>query len=84
MQRAAEELINGSEELGPKGVEEAEAARSVVTSFMHEMECILHEYLSYNWDRADEIYAVNKEETGLGMTRSSTFFAVSCCILASD
>jgi hypothetical protein len=37
--------------LGPKGSEEAEAVRSVVSALMHELECILHEYLSYNWDR---------------------------------
>lgn len=80
MQRAAEDLINGSEQLGPKGVAEAEAARSVVTSFMHEMECILHEYLSYNWDRADEIYTANEEGVGLGFHRllRSTQLTVSC------
>lgn len=28
-------------------------------SLMHEIECILHEYLSFNWDRLEEIYDAN-------------------------
>lgn len=31
----------------------------VVGSLMHEIECILHEYLSFNWDRVEEIYDAN-------------------------
>ena len=27
---------------------------------MHELEVILHEYLSFNWDRLDDILAANK------------------------
>ena len=30
---------------------------------MHEMECVLHEYLSFNWDRTDEIYSANDGAT---------------------
>ncbi len=26
---------------------------------MHEIECILHEYLSFNWDRVEEILDAN-------------------------
>ena len=26
---------------------------------MHEIECILHEYLSFNWDRVEEIFDAN-------------------------
>ena len=26
---------------------------------MHEIECILHEYLSFNWDRVEDIYDAN-------------------------
>jgi hypothetical protein len=26
---------------------------------MHEIECILHEYLSFNWDRVEDIYEAN-------------------------
>lgn len=31
----------------------------VVGSLMHEIECILHEYLSFNWDRVEEIFDAN-------------------------
>ena len=31
----------------------------VVASLMHEIECILHEYLSFNWDRVEDIYDAN-------------------------
>lgn len=31
----------------------------VVGFLMHEIECILHEYLSFNWDRLDDIYDAN-------------------------
>lgn len=31
----------------------------VVGFLMHEIECILHEYLSFNWDRVDDIYDAN-------------------------
>ena len=46
---------------GPKGAEESEAVRGVVAALMHELECILHEYLSFNWDRAEDIYDANKK-----------------------
>ena len=46
---------------GPKGAEEAEAVRAVVAALMHELECILHEYLSFNWDKAEDIYEANKK-----------------------
>ena len=35
---------------------------------MHEIECILHEYLSFNWDRVEDIYDANApylDENGL-------------------
>ena len=35
---------------------------------MHEIECILHEYLSFNWDRVEDIYDANSvylSENGL-------------------
>ena len=35
---------------------------------MHEIECILHEYLSFNWDRVENIYEANApylDENGL-------------------
>jgi len=31
----------------------------VVGALMHEIECILHEYLSFNWDRVEDIYDAN-------------------------
>lgn len=46
---------------GPKGAEESEAVRAVVSALMHELECILHEYLSFNWDKAEDIYDANKK-----------------------
>jgi hypothetical protein len=49
--QAAENVMTEEGVLGPKGAEEAEAVRAVVAALMHELECILHEYLSYNWDR---------------------------------
>jgi len=55
--KAAEKVMTHGGVLGPKGTEEVEAVRSVVAALMHELECILHEYLSYNWDRcADGLY----------------------------
>ena len=50
---------------------ELEAVRGVVAALMHELECILHEYLSFNWDRVDDIYDVNSHllrEEGLVCT----------------
>lgn len=35
------------------------AVLQVVGALMHEIECILHEYLSFNWDRVDEVYEAN-------------------------
>lgn len=37
-----------------------EALREVVRGLMHELECLLHEYLSFNWDRVDDVLEVNK------------------------
>lgn len=45
---------------GPSRAEELELVRGVVAALMHELECILHEYLSFNWDRVDDIYEANK------------------------
>ena len=36
------------------------AARpQIVGALMHEIECILNEYLSFNWDRLDDVLAAN-------------------------
>lgn len=59
--QAAEKVVDQEASLGPKGAEEAEAVRAVVAALMHELECILHEYLSFNWDRAEDIYDANKK-----------------------
>ena len=37
-----------------------DALRGVVRSLMHEMECLLYEYLSHNWDRVEEVLEANK------------------------
>ena len=34
--------------------------KGMVGALMHELEVILHEYLSFNWDRLDDILAANK------------------------
>ena len=57
--KAAEQAVV-EKEGGPKQAQETEAVRGVVAALMHELECILHEYLSFNWDRVDEIYEANK------------------------
>lgn len=31
----------------------------IVGALMHEIECILNEYLSFNWDRLDDVLAAN-------------------------
>ena len=59
--QAAEKVVDQEASLGPKGAEESEAVRAVVAALMHELECILHEYLSFNWDRAEDIYDTNKK-----------------------
>lgn len=59
--QAAEKVVDQEASLGPKGAEESEAVRAVVSALMHELECILHEYLSFNWDRAEDIYEANKK-----------------------
>lgn len=56
--RAAEQVVG--EKGGDRPKQETEAVRGVVAALMHELECILHEYLSFNWDRVDEIYEANK------------------------
>ena len=47
---------------------------------MHEIECILHEYLSFNWDRVEDIYDANSvylSEDGLRcLWRSSHHLSV--------
>ena len=35
-------------------------AAQVVGALMHEIECILNEYLSCNWDRLDGVLAANR------------------------
>lgn len=42
------------------GIPRMEALRGVVRSLMHELECLLHEYLSYNWDRVEEVLDANR------------------------
>ena len=37
-----------------------DALREVVRGLMHELECLLHEYLSYNWHRVDEVLDANR------------------------
>lgn len=52
----------------PHEKEGEEGVLQVVGALMHEIECILHEYLSFNWDRVDEVYEGNAlylSETGL-------------------
>ena len=41
----------------PRGLD---ALREIVRTLMHEMECLLYEYLSHNWDRAEEVLEANK------------------------
>lgn len=33
----------------------------LMMSLMHELEGLLHEYLSYNWDRVDSVLEANRE-----------------------
>ena len=40
---------------------EQEAATGLLTSLMWELECLLHEYLSYNWDRIDDLLQANED-----------------------
>ena len=37
------------------------AMTGLMTCLMRELECLLHEYLSYNWDRIDVVLDVNRE-----------------------
>ena len=39
---------------------ELHTVKGMVGALMHELEVILHEYLSFNWDRLDDILAANK------------------------
>ena len=52
---------------------------------MHEIECILHEYLSFNWDRVEDIYDANSvylSEDGLRcLWRSSHHLSVGAGLL---
>ena len=64
--QAAEKVVDQEASFGPKGAEELEAIRAVVSALMHELECILHEYLSFNWDRAEDIYEANKKMLNSG------------------
>ena len=78
--RAAEQALQ--QRLAPQGAEELEAVRGVVAALMHELECILHEYLSFNWDRVEEIYEANKHllrEEGLVCAWKSTASLAVCC-----
>lgn len=77
LQQAAEALINDSEELGPKDFQEIEAVKAVVASFMHEMECILHEYLSFHWDRTDDIFDANRDASVGGLFARASMLTVS-------
>ncbi|KAK9832479.1 hypothetical protein WJX81_000145 [Elliptochloris bilobata] len=38
---------------------ELSAVREIVGALMHEIECILNEYLSFNWDRLDAVLAAS-------------------------
>ena len=38
-----------------------EAATVLLTSLMWELECLLHEYLCFNWDRIDDVLQSNEE-----------------------
>jgi hypothetical protein len=38
-----------------------EAATVLLTSLMWELECLLHEYLSFNWDRIDDLLQANED-----------------------
>lgn len=77
--KAAEHAVGQKELADPN---EVEAVRGVVAALMHELECILHEYLSFNWDRVVEIYNANKHllrEEGLVCAwKSVACLAVSC------
>ena len=54
---------------------------------MHEIECILHEYLSFNWDRVEDIYDANSvylSEDGLRcLWRSNHHLSVGAGLLLS-
>ncbi|KAK9905596.1 hypothetical protein WJX75_002717 [Coccomyxa subellipsoidea] len=59
---ALAECQNSSENRHPSASaasKEVCAVKEVVGFLMHEIECILHEYLSFNWDRVDDIYDAN-------------------------
>ena len=43
-----------------------EAMVVLMMSLMHELEGLLHEYLSYNWDRIDSVLAANREALRCG------------------
>lgn len=38
----------------------------LMMSLMHELEGLLHEYLSYNWDRVDSVLDANGEALRCG------------------
>ena len=46
--------------LRPPALRPATRAAQVVGALMHEIECILNEYLSFNWDRLDGVLAANR------------------------
>ena len=60
----------------------------VVGALMHEIECILHEYLSFNWDRVEDIYDANSvylSEDGLRcLWRSNHHLSVGAGLLLSN
>ena len=53
---------------------------------MHEIECILHEYLSFNWDRVEEIFDANSvylSEDGLKCPwYSNGHLPVGACLIS--
>jgi hypothetical protein len=62
------------------------AIAQVVGALMHEIECILHEYLSFNWDRVEDVFEANSfylEESGLKcLWKSKSNLQVSLPLLA--
>lgn len=52
----------------PHGVLQ-ESVRAVASGLMNELEAILHEYLSFNWDRVEEVLDSNRTVlNGVGLS----------------
>lgn len=83
--RAAEAAVGQAESPRPRRAAESENVRGVLCALMHELECILHEYLSFHWDRLDEIYDANRhllrKEGPVCVWRSVASLSVSCLLL---